>query len=62
MAVRGPDEGGVVISDVIPDHRPRPICQHDVVSGEAFLDSGGRGDDDDPTATESEEEDGTVLG
>ena len=62
MAVRGPGEGGVVVSDVIPDRRPRLICQHDVISSEAFLDNEGRGGDVDPMATESEEEDGTVLG
>ena len=49
MAVRGTGEGGVVVSDVIPDQRPRPICQHDVISGEAFLDSEGRGGEEEMT-------------
>ena len=42
LTVGGGPYGGVVVEDVLSGEGARPVCQDDVIFGEAFLEGGGR--------------------
>lgn len=56
LAVRGPRHGGVAVAYDFPGEEKRAAGEYDVVSAEAFFDSGRRRDQKDWTGAEVEEE------
>ena len=61
LTVGGGPYGGVVVEDVLSGEGARPVCQDDVIFGEAFLEGGGRCNDDSETGTEPERKDVAVC-
>lgn len=61
VAVRGEDQNGAVVPDLLADEAGGPIGKRDVVPSEAFFSSFHRRDDDDSAGAETEREDGTVC-
>lgn len=50
-AIRCPDKGGIVVSEVLAGKQPRTVCESNVIFDEAFLSCRGRGDNNDRTGT-----------
>lgn len=61
ITIRGPNKGGVVVTEVLSSKQSRTVSEYDVVFGEAFLCSRGRGYEEDGARTELKEEDWTIL-
>ena len=62
LAVGGPRVGGVVVGEVVAGEGGGAVGEDDVVGGEAVIDGGGRGDDEEGFAAEAEREDGAEVG
>lgn len=56
VAIWGPNKGSIIISQVFPCEKTRPVCEYDVVFGETFFRNSWRRNDEDRTGAEVEEE------
>lgn len=61
ISIRSESDSGVIVSENPAGNGIRPVGEDGVVSGEALLGCGGRGDDDDGEAAEVKLHHGAVL-
>lgn len=61
FTVRGGRKAGIVIPQILPHEKPRPVREHDIVLGEAFLRRGRRRHEEDGARPEAEEKHPAVL-